>query len=381
MRTAKTTFCSLTGPGPLAGDFRTAVSLHGHTLHSREGMQFIPRVANRLAPLKFAIDHAARRRGSTGMDGVDWNRIWWTPPLTPRQALDLEESQIRGLGLQPLVSLTDHDDISAPLQLSALPQFSGKIPISAEWTVPFGETFFHVGVHNLPAGEATRIWAELAAATRAADSALLLKGLAMVHALPETLVVLNHPCWDEKGIGLARHKQLLDTFMEFAAPHLDALELNGMRPDAENRAVLAYAAGRGIPVVSGGDRHGLEANSCLNLTDADSFGAFATELRTTGTSRILLMPNYRQGLTLRVIHHLWEILRDEPDHGLGWVRWDDRVFYRDKAGVERSLREIWQNRPPRIVSAFVGLVKLMGHAPVRNAVRAALSSAEQESGL
>jgi len=364
---------------PTAG-LASAVSLHGHTLHSREGMQFIPRIASRIAPLRIAIDLAAQRRGSSGMDGVDWSRLWWTPPLTPRQAMELEEAQVRELGLHPLVSLTDHDDISAPLQLSALPRWSGQIPISVEWTFPFRDTFFHVGVHNLPASGAPAIWAELAAATRAGDEARLIDGLAGVTSLPGTLIVLNHPLWDEKGIGVDRHRRVLEAFLGVAAVHLDALELNGMRPNKENRHLLDYAAARGLPVVSGGDRHGLEANSCLNLTNAKTFSEFAAEVRYERVSRILLMPHHRQRHALRVIHHLWEILRDDPDHGLGWHRWDDRIFYRNDAGEEHSLREIWQGRPPRLAALFVGLVKLMGHAPVRSAVRAALSL-EQETVL
>lgn len=217
----------------VTGDLASAVSLHGHTLHSREGMQFIPRIASRIAPLRMAIDLAAQSRGSSGMDGVDWSRIWWTPPLTPRQAMELEESQVRKLGLRPMVSLTDHDDISAPLQLSALPQWSGRIPISVEWTFPFRDTFFHIGVHNLPALDAQAIWMELAAATRAGDEAKLIERLAAISSLPGTLIVLNHPLWDEKGIGVDRHKHVLDAFIGIAAVHLHALELNGMRPSKE----------------------------------------------------------------------------------------------------------------------------------------------------
>lgn len=364
---------------PPAG-FASAISLHGHTLHSREGMQFIPRIAKRITPLHAAIDNTAKRRGSPGIDDIGWSRVWWTPPITPRQAIELEEAQIRALGLQPIVSLTDHDDITAPLQLSALPQWSGRIPISVEWTLPFRGTFFHVGVHNLPAQDCGVIWDQLASATASGCERRLTLALAGVRELPGTLVVLNHPLWDEKGIGVARHRELLDVLMNIAAPHFDALELNGMRPNEENGAAVAYANAHKIPVVNGGDRHGLEANSCLNLTNATSFAEFAAEVRERRESHVLLMPHHHQRLTWRVIRHLWEILRDDPDHGLGWTRWDDRIFYRDRNGEERSLRESWNGRPPRIVSAFVGLVKLMGHAPVRNALRAALS-AEQEPGL
>ena len=46
------------------------------------------------------------------------------------------------------------------------------------------------------------------------------------------------------------------------------MELNGLRQWRENRNVLAFAAAAGKPLISGGDRHTIEANSVLNLTNA-----------------------------------------------------------------------------------------------------------------
>jgi len=351
---------------------RTGVSLHGHTLHSREGMLFIRRIAESFPPLRSAIDLAARRRGCAGISGVAWDRVYWTPPLAPRQAYEVEANQILGLGLDPLVSLTDHDDISAPAALSALPDLSERVPISVEWTFPFGETFFHLGVHNLPAGNAKREWNRLAAAARSGDRRLLLSLLREIRSLDGTLLVLNHPYWDEKGIGQSRHESALYALLGEALPWLDALELNGFRPAGENRAAAECARRTGLPLVSGGDRHGIEPSSCLNLTDAASFAEFAAEVRHEKRSEILLMPHYFHHRAFRVIQHIAGILRDDPDHGLGWRRWDDRMFFRDKRGVVRSLREFWNGRPPALASAFVGVVRLMGHEPVRQAVRAAL---------
>ena len=36
-------------------------------------------------------------------------------------------------------------------------EVSRNIPISVEWTVPFRNTFFHLGVHNLPPNRARAI--------------------------------------------------------------------------------------------------------------------------------------------------------------------------------------------------------------------------------
>jgi len=51
--------------------------------------------------------------------------------------------QIANLGLRPLVSLTDHDNIDAGLALE-------DEPISVEWTVPYERSIVHLGIHNLP---------------------------------------------------------------------------------------------------------------------------------------------------------------------------------------------------------------------------------------
>ena len=358
---------------------RTAVSLHGHTLHSHERMMFIPRIASAIPPLKAAIDVAAWLRGSAGMDGVDWSRLYWTPPLAPREAFDLEANQLRALGFEPLVSLTDHDDISAPMHLSALRELTGQVPVSVEWTFPFRGTYFHLGIHNLPAGGAREIWSGLAEATELGGEPQLLNRLAEIALLDGTLTVLNHPFWDEKGVGHERHRASLTALLTAAGPAIDALEWNGFRPPAENRLAMQCAADKDMPVVAGGDRHGLEPNSCLNLTSAATFAEFAAEVRHGRHSEILLLPHHFERGALRVIHHMWEILRDDPDHGLGWRRWDERIFFRDKQGVVRPLRAYWGERPPALVWTFVKLVHLMGHAPIRHVVRATLSLGQQES--
>ena len=95
---------------------------------------------------------ANRERYCREVHGVDLNYAasYWTPPLPPRMAFDLERRQIEDhLRLPALVSITDHDDIEAPLLLRST---SGgrNAPISVEWTVPYRNTSFHLGIHNLP---------------------------------------------------------------------------------------------------------------------------------------------------------------------------------------------------------------------------------------
>jgi hypothetical protein len=84
-----------------------------------------------------------------------------------RQAWEVEARQISdGPGLNPLVWLTDHDAIDAPLALRALGP-TRDAPVSAEWTVPFRDTFFHIGVHNLPPERAQELFARMRAYTTA----------------------------------------------------------------------------------------------------------------------------------------------------------------------------------------------------------------------
>ena len=50
----------------------------------------------------------------------------------------------------PLVSITDHDTIAAPMLLRTVAS-ARHIPVSVEWSAPFGgDQAFHLGIHNLP---------------------------------------------------------------------------------------------------------------------------------------------------------------------------------------------------------------------------------------
>ncbi len=146
--------------GAAAGRFRTGVSLHSHTLHSRESLDFIYHAATRVPLLSAAIRHGERlyreRHGAT----LDLTRGWWTPPLGAHDSWLLEKSQIEELDQNAIVSLTDHDNIDAPVSLQVLEECRGT-PISVEWTVRFAPTFFHLGVHNLPPGRARELWAAM----------------------------------------------------------------------------------------------------------------------------------------------------------------------------------------------------------------------------
>ena len=136
---------------------RTGVSLHSHTSHSKETLDFIPRLAARVPVVRDLVrrQEAKYRR----LHGEDFNyfNAWWTPPLGPREALVLERKQIEDLGLRPLVSISDHDNIEAPLLLRVLPE-GPDTPVSVEWIITYRRVILHLGVHNLPPRRAHNAW-------------------------------------------------------------------------------------------------------------------------------------------------------------------------------------------------------------------------------
>ena len=98
-----------------AGRFSTGVCLHGHTMHSQECLSFLPGYLRQVPGMSQIL-----RRYERAPRQVDFVRAYWTPPLSPASALRLEKTQIAEMGLRPLVSLTDHDDIEAGMSLQIL---------------------------------------------------------------------------------------------------------------------------------------------------------------------------------------------------------------------------------------------------------------------
>ncbi len=192
--------------------------------------------------------------------------------------------------------------------------------------------------------------------------------LAWFHASPQTLIVFNHPLWDEKGVGLEKHWFALGRLLGNCGRFFDAFELNGLRPWSENRRVTDLAKGLGYPVISGGDRHGREPNACVNLTNAASFDQFVAEVR-DGHSEVLFMPQYNHGFTYRILGNLVDVLSDDPDHALGWRTWAERVFYQAPNGEVRSLKQLWGDGEPWLIQAFIRSVNLMRHPHVHRVVK------------
>lgn len=356
-------------------ELRAAVSLHCHTYHSKEILSFIPHYAARI-PLvaqffKAEMDRYLTLHGKT----IDFTQAFWTPPVSPRQVLEVETLQIETrLGLPALVSITDHDDIEAGVRLQVLDE-THRIPISLEWTVPYRNGFFHLGVHNLPPENATDITQALLKYTAQEPDALPLRDLfALLNEASDVLLVLNHPLWDIEFIGAEAHAQCLGAFLAEYGGWLHALELNGFRSWQENQTVMRIAEDLGFPVVTGGDRHGCQANTMLNLTRASSFAEFAAEVRDDAHSEILLLPEYRESLTARTLEIVADVLRQYAHHSLGQPRWTDRIFIDlDEGAGARALSQYWPNGGPAWVRAALWVVRVLGSREFKPARRLALS--------
>jgi len=353
-----------------AEGFRSAVSLHGHTHHSWENLRFLHTFKLPLPLIPAALRLAGwHHRRATGRK-MELDRVLWTPPLAPREAHAVEAGQIRSLGPEPIVSLTDHDDIEGAL--AARRRFPERAaPISLEWTIPFGPTFFHLGIHNLPAGTARGMTADMYRYTAHPEPARLGELLETLHEREDILVVLNHPLWDEAGIGAEHHRAAVAALVLRHGKWIHALELNGLRSREENQETLELASVSKLPAISGGDRHGLEPNANLNLTQAGSFAEFAAEIRRDGLSRVLFMPQYREPLRLRWFETVKDIVRCHP--GIERRRWVDRFFYECEDGVRRPLAELWPNEGPALLRSFFAMLRLSESHSLRAALRLAIA--------
>jgi hypothetical protein len=333
-------------------------------MYSEECLDFLPRYL-KLVPVVSQVvkGYEARRE-------ANFARAHWTPPLTPASALFLEQQQITGLGLRPLVSLTDHDSIEAPIAL----QVTGardEVPISVEWTVAYQRAILHLGIHNLPPAEA-RLWMSVMAAyTSAPDETRLPPILRELSSLPDVLVVLNHPFWLEEGVIEADRRGAVERLLRECVDCFHAFELNGTRKWHENAATIDLARAYSRPVISGGDRHACEPAACLNLTNAKSFSEFVAEIR-AGYSNVVFMPHYREPMALRILETAWDILRPYPEYR-GREHWTDRVFYRDEGGVAQPLSTVWRNEIPWIVRPVTGMLQLCASPGMRQALRLLLS--------
>lgn len=354
---------------------KTGVSLHCHTQHSKEMLDFVPHYAEKLPIIATFWRKERDKYQEKAGRLIDFSTAYWSPPLGPQAVYDIERNQINDAGLNALVSLTDHDSIDANLEVNAATENAGA-PISLEWTVPFDYGFFHVGVHNLPPARAVEITKALLDVTFVQENHTdekLGEAFAMLSELPGVLVILNHPLWDIEIVGQERHESLLKEFIRRHGRWIHAFEINGFRSWSENKAVIEMAEALRIPIATGGDRHGCKPNTVINLTNADTFEEFVNEIRVEQRSEVLLMPEYEHPLHSRQLQSFSEILSHYPDFVDGRRRWFDRVFFDsgDGKGVRNLASHGWRLGGPKWLRAAIWTLGFLGSPKMRPAFRIA----------
>lgn len=356
----------------LKGSFKSGVSLHCHTQHSREMLDFVPHYGAKIPIINLFLAWEEKRYIKNYGKPWDFTQNYWSPPLTPHQVYDIECKQIQDqIGVEAIVSLTDHDEIAGNQTIRAERDDAKDAPISLEWTVPFDYGFFHLGVHNLPADRADQMTKDLLDFTFEKERGLafgderLDELFEMLNDVPEVLIVFNHPIWDIEMVGKERHAVLLDAFLAKYGRWLHAFEINGFRTWSENKAVLEMADQLGFPVVSGGDRHGCQPNSVVNLSTSNTFSEFAEQIRHDRFSQVMIMPHHYQPLGWRQMQSFGEILKHYPDFPEDRQKWIQRVFVQiDERGVH-PLSFFWLRGGPTWLKAANWTLAALGHPAAR----------------
>lgn len=365
-----------------AREYSTGVSLHSHTNQSKETLDFLAKFGSDYSLVRKLIAIAENRARNTYKIAICYAASYWTPPLTPRLAFDLESGQIeKTLNLTPLVSITDHDTISAPMLLRTVAS-ARHIPVSVEWSAPFGpDQAFHLGIHNLPSDSGAEWMRTFEEYTANPSERRLTEMLSALHALPNVLIVFNHPLWDLYIIGREKHRQRVHEFMAANGQFIHALELNGLRSWEENRETKQMAKARNMLLISGGDRHGLEPNANINLSNAASFTEFVHEIRYEGRSHVLFMPQYAEPWKHRILQSTLDAIRNYPDFPQGSRTWDERVYHPDSTGAIRPLSELWpgDGRVPWYLQFVIDTVKVLGSKPVSGSLRMAWDESRELS--
>ncbi len=352
----------------LSSKAKSGVSLHCHTKHSKEMLDFVPHYAAKLPVISYFWHKENNKYKKNEGREIDFSNAFWEPPMSGQSVYDIEKDQINKAGLDAIVSITDHDCIDATLELNENEENS-HAPISLEWTVPFDFGFFHVGVHNLPkerASELTKTLLDFTFIKENHTNEKLTEMFSMLNELPGVLVILNHPLWDIEIVGKERHELLLKDFLKMHRNWIHALEVNGFRSWSENKAVIELAEAIGMPVVTGGDRHGCKPNTVINLSKAEIFEEFVEEIRIDKRSEVVLMPEYKHPLHSRQLQSFSEILTEYSEFPEGRQKWFDRVHFdvRDGRGPQ-PLSVHWHFGGPQWLRAAIWTLGFLGSPKIR----------------
>lgn len=133
-----------------------------------------------------------------------------------------------------------------------------------------------------------------------------------------------------------------------------------------------------VPVISGGDRHGCEANATLNLTHAESFEEFVLEIRRDKRSEVALMPQFFEPLPSRLVENAWHALSDAPGE-FGRRHWMTRVFMEEQGEV-KALSQFTGTRFQRVIDKFRWVIGQVANPLLRPALKLSFLGNE-ERGL
>jgi hypothetical protein len=361
----------------LSREFLTGVSLHAHTHHSQESLAHLPRYITQIPVVGSLFDQSVQEHQERIGGRVDFARGWWHPPVSPRAVFDSEAAQISKLGLTPIVSVTDHDSLTAGFELQRT--FSPRCsPLSFEWTAPYGAGFVHLGVHNLPPASAGRWFDRLSAFTDAPGREPIVDILTDLTSTDDVLVILNHPIWDLADEGDAAHQRMLVSFLAECGDLIHALELNGYRSWKENLDVVALARETGHPLISGGDRHACAPNALINLSHASSFAGFVHEIK-AGISTVMTMPEYREHVIGRTIASVADVVTSYRQYPEGWRHWTDRVSCQTTDGLT-PLSHHWPTGGPLWLRSVMSTVRLLAWQPLRKPLARVLEWRDRKTG-
>ena len=359
--------------------FRTGVSLHSHTNQSHETLDFLANFGNQFPVMRPLLSRLERRAEQMHGVRINYAASYWTPPMTPKLAFDLESRQIReaGPGADGFHHRSrQHQGADAAAHGAQRAPDSGFGGVErALWrnaVVPSGRPQPAQRTRDGVDGDARGLHRPSQRCAPHRDSCRAL------HHEPNVLVVFNHPMWDLYLIGKEKHQFLVNEFLQKNGAYLHALELNGLRNWDENRAVRRLAEKWNMLLISGGDRHGVEPNANINLTNATSFTEFVHEIRREKKSNVLFMPQYAEPWKHRILQSTIDAIRHYPEFPQGSRTWDERVYHPDANGVVRPLSELWpKGSAPRVMSAILAMVQMMGHGLVSGGLRLAWSESHQ----
>jgi predicted metal-dependent phosphoesterase TrpH len=279
-------------------EFGYAVSLHNHSCHSVEKLAAL----NHVSKLPYMRPLSGILQSSFGLGGVpdlNYADVTFNPPYTPEDVYQMEAAAAAKWGFDGVhLAITDHDEFAGGVALQrSRPDLNGRIAVSEELSLWFQGHLFHLGVCHLPETGVEETHAQIQAAARGERYDELFERL----AASGCLVVFNHPLlpWGPEA-KIIPATELLSRY----GWAIHALEVNGMRPRAENDRVLELAREWRKPVVGGGDSHLLVASSVISLSRAATFKDFIAEVK-EGHAVPFVTPEYfaplRWKLFLRVI--------------------------------------------------------------------------------